>query len=123
MKSFIKVLFVLPVIALSYCTTKVDPTADIPVVPYSTDVSPIISANCASPSCHDGSGHLFPLLTYDDVMNYCSVKSGDAHGSGLYQVIKSYIPGTVMPPKPNDPLTDAQIGSIYVWILQGAKNN
>lgn len=108
---------------LSACTVQpVDPTADLPVLSYQTDISPIISANCASSGCHDGNGDLGNLQTYDNLMSFCDVQPGKPHSSNLYKIIRSYT-GNVMPPKPNSQLTDEQIATIYVWILQGAKNN
>lgn len=105
------------------CTvTPVDPTADLPTISYSTDISPIISANCASSGCHDGNGELGSLQTYDELIRYTDVQAGKPHNSNLYNIIRLYI-GNVMPPKPNNHLTDEQIATIYVWILQGAKNN
>jgi hypothetical protein len=123
MKKLIKLLWALPLLGLSFCTTKVDPTADIPVVSFNTDVLPVLSANCALSGCHNGgNGELGSLLSYNDVISYGHVKAGDAHGSNLYKVCNLYV-GNVMPPKPSDPLSDEQIGLIYVWILQGAKDN
>lgn len=110
---------------MSSCITQqVDPTADLPTISYQTDISPIISSNCASVGCHVGGsgGELFPLTTYDEVVRYCGVKAGKPHDSQLYNIIRLYT-GGAMPPSPNDPLSDEQIASIYVWILQGANNN
>ncbi len=111
-------------LALGACTQQVDPSADIPVLSYQTDISPIISANCALTSgCHSGDGELFPMLTYDDVINRCGVQPGKPHSSKLYDVIRLYSGESAMPPPPSAPLTDEQIATIYVWILQGAKDN
>ena len=110
---------------LASCTTEpVDPTADLPVISYQTDISPIISANCALASgCHGGNSEEFLLLSYDDVIKHCEVTPGKPHDSELYRVIRLFGGEKAMPPKPNVPLTDEQIGTIYLWILQGAKNN
>lgn len=106
------------------CTVEeVDPSADIPTQSFQTEILPIISANCALSGCHGANDREFPLLNYDDVMNYCEVQPGKPHDSKLYEVIRLLSGEEAMPPKPNQPLTDKQIGAIYVWILQGAKNN
>lgn len=110
---------------LSSCITQqVDPTADLPNISYQTDISPIISANCAYSGCHDGGGNeLFSLATYDELIRHSGVKAGKPHDSRLYDVIRQYTGESAMPPSPNEPLSDEQIATIYVWILQGAKNN
>ena len=119
-------IFIFALSGLAACTTQqVDPTADIPTQSYQTDVAPIISANCALASgCHGaGSGEQAPLLTYTDLMQYCDVKAGKPHDSKLYRVIRQLSGESAMPPKPNASLSDEQIAIIYVWILQGARNN
>lgn len=109
---------------MTACTVQqVDPTADIPIISYQSDISLIMSTQCAVSGCHDGSsGELGSLLTYDDVMRYGGVEPGKPHNSRLYNTIRRYV-GNVMPPAPNQPLSDEQIAAIYVWILQGAHNN
>ena len=121
MRAYFKLLFLIPALALVRCTQQVDPSADIPTVSYSQEISPIISSNCALSGCHDGNSHEFALLSYSDLMHY--VTPADAHGSQLYEVIRLYSGERAMPPSPNTPLTDQQIASIYVWILQGALDN
>lgn len=107
----------------SCITQQVDPTADLPAVSYQTDISPIVSANCTQSGCHGTNDRQFSLTSYDDVIQRCDVKAGKPHDSKLYEVIRLYTGESAMPPGPNEPLTDEQIGLIYVWILQGAKNN
>ncbi|MBK8554628.1 MAG: hypothetical protein IPL65_02110 [Lewinellaceae bacterium] len=68
MKHFIKILRFLPLLAFWQCTQQVSPSADVPVVSYAQEISPIISANCSISGCHDGSSDLFPLLSYDDLL-------------------------------------------------------
>lgn len=119
-----KLLLLLVVVFFAACTVEpVDPSADIPVQSYQSDISPIISANCALAGCHGANDREFPLLTYDDVIHYCEVRASKPHDSKLYEVIRLLGGESAMPPKPNPPLTDKQIGAIYVWILQGAQNN
>ncbi len=109
---------------LAACTVEpVDPSADIPTQSFQADIFPIISANCSLAGCHGANDEEFPLLNYDDVINYCEVEPGKPHNSELYEVIRLLSGEEAMPPKPNQALTDKQIGAIYVWILQGAKNN
>lgn len=121
---FLRLLFFLLLLwGMAACVQQVDPSVDIPAMSYQSDIAPIINGNCAIPGCHATGDEEFPLETYDDVIHYCDVQAGKPHSSRLYKVIRKYIGGSAMPPKPNAPLTDEQIAMIYVWILQGAKDN
>ncbi len=107
---------------LPACTTTIEPADNLPVVSFQSDISPILAANCAlADGCHGSSGGEFPLVTYDQVSRY--VNAGDPYNSKLYESIRAYAGEGAMPPKPNSPLSDQQIGQIYVWILQGATDN
>ncbi len=119
----IQTILLLATLGFAACVTEVEPTADIPPVGYQRDIAPLISANCAVPACHDGSGEEESLIGYDNLMKHGGVRPGDAHGSELYEVVRLYIGERAMPPAPYPPLSDEQIGLIYIWILQGAKNN
>jgi hypothetical protein len=108
-------VLILFVIVLAGCRH----TPDIPLTPlltYDNDVSTITSNNCATSGCHDGTSRRHPLLTYSEVMQY--VTPGKPYDSKLFTAVIK-LTGNKMPPQ--GPLTDAQIKTIYVWILQGAK--
>ncbi len=108
----------------SACQQEVTPATDLPDISFNQKVMPIIASNCTASGCHGNENtEEFTLLTYDDVIKHGDVSAGDANGSKLYQVITSPIDGKVMPEPPNPPLTDEQTAQIYLWILQGAKNN
>lgn len=106
----------------SACTTIiVEPDAAVPTVSYQNDIAPIIAANCAQSGCHGTDRpRKFSLLSYSELSRL--VVPNKPHSSELYNVIRLY-EGGVMPPKPNESLSDMQIGQIYVWILQGATEN
>ncbi|HNL39812.1 MAG TPA: hypothetical protein PKL15_17620 [Saprospiraceae bacterium] len=107
---------------LPACTTTIEPADNLPVVSFQSDISPILSANCAlADGCHGASGGEFPLVTHDQVLRYA--KPGNPYDSELYQSVRKYAGEGAMPPKPNTPLSDQQIGQIYLWILQGANDN
>lgn len=107
---------------LSACTTLVEPTAEVPTVSYQKDIAPIIASNCGQPGCHgDSQTESFNLLSYAELSRL--VEANKPHNSRLYNVIRLYTGGNAMPPPPNQPLSDTQIGQIYVWILQGATDN
>jgi hypothetical protein len=96
-------------------------TPEVPVSPvftYNKDISAITLNNCATSGCHDGTSRKRALLSYSDVMHY--VTPGKPYDSKLFTAIIK-LTGNKMPPQ--GPLTDEQIKTIYVWILQGAKEN
>src|SRR5258708_27988002 len=89
-----------------------------PIFTFNNDVSSIILNNCATAGCHDGTSRRRPLMTYANVMYY--VTPGKPYNSNLFTTVIK-LTGKKMPP--NGPLSDPQIRAIYVWILQGAKEN
>jgi len=104
------------------CTTVMEPTADIPTVSYKNDIAPIIASNCAQSGCHGAERtEQFNLLSYAELAKL--TVPDKPRQSSLYEVIRLYSGEKAMPPKPAEPLSDAQIGQIYIWILQGATNN
>lgn len=119
---FTKLSVLLPAFLFGACySIQVDPDNPVPTVGYEQDIAPIIAANCGQSGCHGPERtHKFNLLSHSSL--YELVTPYKPHDSELYNVIRLYS-GGVMPPKPNDPLSDEQIGKIYVWILQGATDN
>ncbi|MEI6817849.1 MAG: hypothetical protein WCL14_14680 [Bacteroidota bacterium] len=97
---------------------------DKPVISFKNDIQPILIPNCARSGCHDSSRHSekFPIYTYADVMSHELVVSKDANNSRLYNVITGSGEKT-MPPSQYGSLTNRQITIIYIWIMQGAKDN
>jgi len=89
---------------------------DTPAISFSEQVLPIFASNCATAGCHDGRTK-FGLQNYAEISS--RVKAGDAHGSEVYKAITKLSGG--MPP--DGPLSDEQLTLIYVWIMQGAKDN
>jgi len=85
---------------------------DTAQVTYSIQVEPIISASCASASCHvlggTGSGNF---------QNYSGVKSKVDNGSFMNRVIVQQN----MPP--NGDLSACEIEQLKVWLSNGAPNN
>lgn len=122
MKSFllITVAFTITAISLPGCMTEPD-LANYPTVSFSSDVMLIIATNCNQSGCH---GHVnteeFSLTTYDEVITH--VEPGNGRKSNLYKVITGR-GDELMPPEPQNMLTEEQIRTIFVWIEQGAPNN
>lgn len=95
-----------------------------PIISYTNDVAPIILNNCATAGCHASSsgGHDHrPLETYNQVMHYVNYTGKDAMKSELMNVITTLNFDKAMPP--SQPLPETQLKIIYIWILQGAKDN
>ena len=117
-----KLLAIVLLIGLTYsCTTLVQSDAAIPTVSYQKDIAPIILANCGQSNCHGSDNtRRFNLLSYSELSRL--VVPNQPHNSRLYNVIRLY-DDNAMPPKSYDPLSDTQIGQIYIWILQGATEN
>jgi hypothetical protein len=113
-------IYCLIVLLGSACKHAVD-YSSYPEVKYSTDVNPIIIANCTQSGCHGTiAPRRFDLLTYQNVAN--QVVPDKPNQSELYTVIRD-IGNNRMPTPPLPALTDDQIKTIYLWIGQGAKNN
>jgi hypothetical protein len=122
-KKTLPVLLLLTSVFLFSCKhTPVIPES--PAVSFQTDVLPTISGNCTASGCHGTSGsRRLQLMNYPDVMG--TVSAGDAQNSKLYNVISGKGFNSIMPPKSSGQasLTENQITTIYLWIMQGAKNN
>ena len=86
-----------------------------PEISFVSQVQPVIVNNCAQSNCHDGSSQRFSLTNYTNITN--NLLPGNANSSNIYSVIKN----RSMPP--SHPLTDEQAKLVYIWIMQGAKNN
>jgi hypothetical protein len=109
-------IFLLPIVACRHAPTI--PTS--PVLTYNQDVTTIILNNCATAGCHDGGGRggKRRLVSYTDVMQY--VSAGKPFDSKLYNSITN-LSFNRMPPQGK--MANEQIKVIYIWILQGAKEN
>jgi hypothetical protein len=86
---------------------------------FEKQVLPIFSSNCAMSGCHDGSGELMALKDYSSIKS--AVSPGKPFESDVYNAITAKWVN-IMPPSPNNPLSEEQRTIIYLWILQGAEN-
>lgn len=111
---------------IGYASCKHDPIIPTnPAMSFKTDVQPIIISNCTTSGCHGssnsgnhGDGEAFSLLTYQDVMSRTTAY--DANNSRIYSSLSGN-GGGQMPPSYQ--LSDRQTMTIYLWIMQGAKDN
>lgn len=104
------------------CTHKTDLTG-LKEISFSSDIQSIIGSNCTQSGCHDGGDRVFSLQSYSDVVDKGGISAGNPHSSKLYQAVSNHGTASLMPPEPLPLLSNDQIKLIYVWILQGAKNN
>jgi mono/diheme cytochrome c family protein len=90
---------------------------------FANDVRPIIASNCAVTGCHGGGSAQdgVDLSSYEGIMAIVDVD--DPMDSELIEVITEDDPDKIMPPPPNNQLTDEQIATLLAWINQGALNN
>lgn len=105
---------------VSACTK--EKVVNVDPVCFEKDVLPIITSNCTYSSCHNSVDRAegLELISYADIVSTL-VTPGNYKTSKLYQVLISSGPDR-MPKKPYNRLTAEQIGTIALWIDQGAKN-
>jgi hypothetical protein len=96
------------------------PLEDAPVISFKDSVLPVFISNCSQAGCHGSGGGEFPLISYSDIIG--RISPGKPHSSQLYKVITSNAFGA-MPPSPNPKVSDTDIKTIYLWIMQGANDN
>ena len=102
-----------------------------PVISFSKDVQPILSANCLECHAQGGQGQVASGLnmeTYADLMKGTKfgpvIKAGDSLSSTLIVLIEGRAdPSINMPHGDRAPLSKEQISTLKKWINQGAANN
>lgn len=87
---------------------------------FDRDILPILQASCAFSGCHDAVTAAGERVYIDYAGTLKGVRPGDPEESNLYQKLVESNADDIMPPSPYDPLPQAQIDSIYNWILYGA---
>ncbi|MFZ5940904.1 MAG: c-type cytochrome domain-containing protein [Bacteroidota bacterium] len=91
-----------------------------PYACFGRDILPVLRSSCAMTGCHDAASHRegYVFDSYTSTMK--AVVAGYPGSSKLYKVITANGEDDLMPPPPHEPLTSAQIDSIYNWIARGA---
>jgi cytochrome c5 len=104
-------------------TTPIQPpvTESYPVC-FARDIFPVIQAGCVASGCHNdasGAGDI-SLTSFNKIRQI--VRPGNPLNSKLYRVITNSGEDQ-MPPYPKNPLSKANIDSIYNWIKNGATDD
>ncbi len=94
---------------------------------FQNDVLPIFQSNCTQAGCHNAKDKAegYDLTSYESIMaskKSKGIKPGDYKNSSIYESLVTGGPN-LMPANPYNPLSDAQITTIALWIKQGALNN
>lgn len=118
--TFIIPVFILGLLLLSGCRHAPD-AASLPKISFSGRILPIIQSNCGKSGCHEGGAEVFALRTYEEIRRRVVPKK--PHQSGLYKNMIYLDANRVMPPPPDQPMSEQQLELIYTWIIQGAENN
>ena len=102
-----------------------DHPCDPDTVYFENVILPLIVSSCATTDCHDvasAQGDII-LVDYTSIIENGKIKPGDPNESKLYKKITDNDPNDIMPPPPNEPLSQEQIQKMRIWIEQGALNN
>jgi len=125
-----RLLFLLPVAAASILAAAGCQRAPAEVS-YQADVAPILEKHCMACHTPGQAGYVasgFDLQGYDSLMKGTRygpvVLPGDPLTSALVMLIEGRVdPSIKMPHGGVNPMTDAEIKTVRLWVEQGAKNN
>lgn len=94
------------------------------IVYFEQQILPFLVSSCAKSGCHDAASAQEGVIlnSYANVVNTGEVVPFDLGDSEIWDVITETDPDKVMPPPGENPLTQAQINLIALWINQGAQN-
>ncbi|NNF01152.1 MAG: hypothetical protein HKN22_00565 [Bacteroidia bacterium] len=92
---------------------------------FTNTILPLLISNCAQPGCHNTISQQDDIIldSYNAIMSSDVVQAFDLGDSEMWEVITETDPDKIMPPPPNNPLSNEQINLIATWINQGAQNN
>lgn len=99
-------------------------------VSFKAQVQPVVKKHCAE--CHTGGGagtqkSGFTVDSYQGLMKGTKfgpvVIPGSAVSSSLYRLVSGDVDPSIRMPHGRDPLPEAEIKLIELWIDQGAKDN
>ena len=92
---------------------------------FQQKVLPLFVSNCTQSGCHDAISRKEDVVldNYDHIISTGKIKAFAPGESKAYKKIIENNFNDRMPPPPSPPLTPEQKNIIYLWIMQGAKNN
>lgn len=93
---------------------------------FNQSILPILLSSCGKVGCHDATSHEgdYVLTSYSTLTaRPSSIVPYDLDESKIFKVITESDPDDVMPPPPNDRLTNDQTDIFSTWILEGALNS
>lgn len=91
---------------------------------FNRDILPLLRSNCAKSGCHDAETAEEDIIldSYANVMASGVINLGNPRDSEMLEKMREDDPDKIMPPPPNEPMSDEQIALIEDWIEQGAKD-
>ncbi|NOR88380.1 MAG: hypothetical protein GQ527_12295 [Bacteroidales bacterium] len=97
---------------------------DSDTVYFVNDIQALLMSTCATSGCHDDqtAAHGIRLTSYANIIQTGEVRPYKPNDSEIYEVLFDDV-DDLMPPSPQNPLTNVQKDMIRNWILQGARNN
>ena len=113
-------------LAMAVLSCTHSPQVITPEVSFSSDILPILEADCAiNGSCHLGANNGNDQISLDTAVAYTTIAAKHlvAGGDPAASVLYSQVSNGIMPKSPYPVLDAAKIALIYNWIKQGAKNN
>ncbi len=92
---------------------------------FQNTILPLFISNCAKSGCHNAASAQKDIIldSYSNIMSSGEITTGNASEGDIMQVITETDPDDIMPPPPNQALSQQQINMIAQWINQGAQNN
>jgi mono/diheme cytochrome c family protein len=99
-------------------------TCDPDTVYFRNTVLPLVVSSCGTRGCHDRESHRdgIILTDYASIITTGKIKPGDPGDSEFFESLTDK-DDDLMPPPPQNPLSEEQISLLERWILQGAKDN
>jgi hypothetical protein len=89
-----------------------DGSCDTTAISYTTDIRPVLDANCVSCHAPGGEQEGAPLVTYENVKQYADTRDIVDRTNGT---------GSLMPP--SGKMSNCNIAIIEAWVNAGAPNN
>ena len=118
------------------CSKKEEPV--VKTVSFASDVSPILKKHCLECHVPAGTGHIASglmlstenapeTISYDGLIKGTKygpiVIAGNSLGSALNMLVEGRADPSIRMPHGKEPLSDAELQTLKLWVDQGAQNN